>query len=425
MKLRNNKYILSISGGNILTSLGGTEKVIVAHRKMFNKMGISYVYIYPVYKNILNFELYFYWGLVIDGEYYGLLSTNELLSFLGKNTDFLVLKIHIHHLRNIKLSELERILNHLLYVDIFFYLHDFYILCDEYTLRKSSGIFCGEGIPSMEKCSGCDVFRCKQNSDNRRLFLLKYLSRTTLIAPSECPAEIVRNSIPELKKRIRVVYHQKLVGEYKGNSTLIKDEKLKIAFCGLPIDIKGWDEFVNAAGVALENKSEIELYHLGKKSEVNLPIQNYQVGFQDGCKNMTEMLRELGIDCVVLWSKRPETYSYVYFECLAANVFILANINGGNIAKQVQLRHNGMVLNSEDELSDTLSNSNKLKEHINNYKKSKNYGPLELFENEEIVQLSTCKGTRVDDFKSYGISIKKTIIQRLYNRLLLQKCSKY
>lgn len=43
-------FVLSISGGNILTSLGGTEKVIVSHQKMFNENNIAYVYLYPVQK---------------------------------------------------------------------------------------------------------------------------------------------------------------------------------------------------------------------------------------------------------------------------------------------------------------------------------------------------------------------------------------
>ena len=103
MQLSNRKYILSISGGNILTSLGGTEKVILSHQKMFNAVGISYVYIYPVSKKIAGLELYDYWGVVIDGEMEGLFETKQLLSFLSspKGSDNLLLKIHIHHLRKV------------------------------------------------------------------------------------------------------------------------------------------------------------------------------------------------------------------------------------------------------------------------------------------------------------------------------------
>ena len=83
MQLSNRKYILSISGGNIFTSLGGTEKVILSQQKMFNAVGISYVYIYPVSKKIAGLLLYNYWGVVVDGKIVGLFETKQLLSFLG------------------------------------------------------------------------------------------------------------------------------------------------------------------------------------------------------------------------------------------------------------------------------------------------------------------------------------------------------
>lgn len=76
-------YILSISGGNIFTSLGGTEKVILSQQKMFNAVGISYVYIYPVSKKVSGLLLYNYWGVVVDGKMVGLFETKQLLSFLG------------------------------------------------------------------------------------------------------------------------------------------------------------------------------------------------------------------------------------------------------------------------------------------------------------------------------------------------------
>ena len=108
MQLPNKKYILSISGGNILTSLGGTEKVIITHQKMFKASGISYVYIYPVTKIIAGVQLYYYWGVVLDGEMVGIFETKALLSFLScsENGDYLLMKVHIHHLRGILLDQL-------------------------------------------------------------------------------------------------------------------------------------------------------------------------------------------------------------------------------------------------------------------------------------------------------------------------------
>jgi len=424
MKLNNKIFIISISGGNILTSLGGTEKVIISHQKMFNAHNISYVYIYPVYKVIANIPLYFYWGVVVDGKMEGVFSTKELLASICSkdNIDNSLLKIHIHHLRGINLNELSEILDHFGNSGIFFYLHDFYLLCDEYTLKNSSGEYCGIGIPSKEKCKMCKFYRFKENSKNRRMLVFKYLDRITLIAPSECPADIISNSIPVLKNKIEVVCHQKRLGNYKNNKKIIENEEIKVAFCGLPIDIKGWDEFVYSSEKAIKNGVNLRFYHLGKKSSDHKHIINYQVGFQKGCKTMTETLRDLEIDCVVLWSKRPETYSYVYFECFAANVFVITNVNSGNIAKQVTLNGNGIVLNSREDLSELLLNAKKLKTIINEFKTAGIEGPLELSENNKIVNLSLNKGTLIENYNFRRIRIKRWAVEKMYLRHLEKKC---
>ena len=177
MQLSNRKYILSISGGNIFTSLGGTEKVILSQQKMFNAVGISYVYIYPVSKKVSGLLLYNYWGVVVDGKMMGLFETKQLLSFLGtsEGANNRLLKIHIHHLRGIKLYELSEILDYIPKAEIFFYLHDYNLICDSNTLKDSSGTYCGIGIPSQTKCKNCLTdtfhffrFRNKRNDKSNK-----------------------------------------------------------------------------------------------------------------------------------------------------------------------------------------------------------------------------------------------------------------
>ena len=423
MQLNNRKYILSISGGNILTSLGGTEKVILSHQKMFNAVGISYVYIYPVSKRIAGLELYDYWGVVIDGKMGGLFGTKQLLSFLSgsESADNLLLKIHIHHLRGIKLSGLSEILDYIHSAEIFFYLHDYYLICDSYTLKNSSDTYCGIGIPSQSKCINCTFWGLHKHAEERRRFLKKYLNRMTFIAPSECPAEIIGNSIPETKNKIRVIYHQKALGQYKENRKLVQ-EKLKIAFCGLPISSKGWEDFLHASQIVANKGTDIQFYHLGKKDKVYDYIINYPVGFQNGSKTMTEMLRELEIDCVILWSNWPETYSYVYFECFAANTFILANSLSGNIAKQVLKNGNGLVLEGREELTCILSDSQRLRKMVENYKFLGRCGPMELVENDEIIEMSMCDGVKINPMNFRRFGIKRKIVEKVYLQHLRNKC---
>ena len=44
---------------------------------------------------------------------------------------------------------------------------------------------------------------------------------------------------------------------------------------------------------------------------------------------MLNALRQNNVDVAILWSLCKETYSYTYFECYAANVFVVTDENSG------------------------------------------------------------------------------------------------
>lgn len=425
MDLKGRDMILSISGGNILTSLGGTEKVIISHQKMFNKAGIAYLYIYPVQKKIKDFKVYYYWGGVFDGIFQGLYSTNEIIEMIGndRNTECNILKIHVHHLKGIELKELRQILDIFSPVGIYFYSHDYYLICDEYTLKNDKGKYCGIGIPSKDKCNSCRYFRSNENSVQRRAFVNSYSERMILIVPSDFPAEIITQSIPEFKKKILVIYHQKKIGEYDGNRALLSErEKIKIAFCGLQSDVKGWPGWLKAAKYVSTVGANVELYHLGKATETYPFIKNIPVGFQDNSLTMAEALRKYKIDCVVLWSQIPETYSYVYYECISANSFVITYKNSGNIARQVELNFTGVVLNSDTELRELLYDTVRIRTLVNIMRKKVGCGPLKLEENDKIVEVSLGSKVSIKSFPMHErLNMKKIIIERLYIRNLRHK----
>ena len=137
---------------------------------------------------------------------------------------------------------------------------------------------------------------------------------------------------------------------------------------------------------------------------------------------MTEMLRELKVDCVILWSGWPETYSYVYYECFAANTFILANNLSGNIAKQVIKNGNGIVLSGREELADLLSDSDKLRNLVVDYRERRRYGPMELVENDEIIVLSMDDGITIEPMTYKKLGTKRKIVEKAYLQHLKNKC---
>ena len=42
------RFVLSVSYGDYRSSVGGTDKVILAHSKMFREAGVDYVFLFPL-----------------------------------------------------------------------------------------------------------------------------------------------------------------------------------------------------------------------------------------------------------------------------------------------------------------------------------------------------------------------------------------
>ena len=109
--MKHKKYIIAISYGNYMYSLGGTDKVVLEHQRMFEQNGISYLYIFPL--NISNSkpkENNRIWGVVEDGKLVTAFHTKNLLNYIYKLNlfGFNCLEIHIHHLRNVCLYDVDR-----------------------------------------------------------------------------------------------------------------------------------------------------------------------------------------------------------------------------------------------------------------------------------------------------------------------------
>lgn len=393
-KLKYNEFILSISYGNSVGIIGGTNKVILAHMEMLESIGISHVHIFPRFIRIpvLNVFALKHWGVTIDGNTLEQAYTyREIIQILGHITKSgkQLKEVHVHHLWNMRLEQLETILD-IFIAPMKFYLHDYYTICFKANLLKDNGKCCGKGAVSREKCQDCNYYSKAQiHSEAMKGFLAKYKKRLQFIAPSDAVKEIWISAYPAYKDQLRVVYHQSLIGQYRENSERIPDKApLKVAFVGEQAFNKGWTQWENATREAHELGRNEEFYHFGKSTSTVLYIQNIPVFFtSDNMNAMVEALRGNRIAVAVLWSIWPETYSYTYYESSAANTFIITNQCSGNIAKMVKERHNGIVLDNDEELRALICDEIRLRKLVNEFKESKNFGPLDLVENTELLQL--------------------------------------
>ena len=392
--IKNKRYVVTVSYGNYMLSPGGTDKFILSQQRMLNEKGISLIHIFPqlrVFKwQVKSGKV---WGVMIDGTSRCLTDTYGIVSLIKKlqRNGFVQLAFILHHFKNTSTEEVGRILRST-DAEIIMYLHDYYTICPASGLLRDYKDFCGIGFPNEEKCRGCSCFDVDTIIQAKRInkLLNGIADRINFIAPSKSMANNWLKAYPEFSERIIVVPHQKCVGEYRENMEHISDsEPLRIAYVGYKAVHKGWNIWDYAAEKACGAGKNYKFFHMGVCDVDCSYIQQIDVDFHSDIDGMTKALRDNRIDCAVLWSLIPETYSFTLYEAYSANCFILTNSLSGNIAYVVDEKKNGIVAESRNELVQLLLDEKELRKRINQFRDKKEYGPDRLEENDTIVDMLT------------------------------------
>lgn len=405
----NNNAIIVISFEDYKMNMGGTGKAIRSQELVVKSAGYSEVFICPFHLlNKMTDDSR--WLIRIDGKLIGVKSIEEVCLYLKKMelAGVYFAGIQIHHMKNVELSELTSILQSI-NCKIVFYIHDFYSVCPRGNgnLMLDDNNVCDIKNISLDKCKLC-VNHTKRHDEIAQL-LWKFKDRLTFVAPSDACKSVWIKRYPQYAENVTVLYHQKFKGSYTGNNKLIRDDTfVKIAFVGVPTSTKGWNDFITLVS-KLKNTTNYEFFAFGNGTEEVDSVKNIIVDYRQKDKTMTQLLRKHEITVVLLLSKCPETYSYTYYESLAANAFVLAYGGSGNIKDQVLQRKNGHIFNNLDELQSYLENELQVRADINDYRKRKNDIPAQLTENADFI-------TQFDmlDKKNVCIVEKKTLCERLF-----------
>lgn len=384
--LKNRQYVLSVSYGNYKISLGGTDKVIKEQKELFLEGGISFIHLYPV-KKMGKYKLCDMWGMILDDDNVRLVYYEDivrLLILLNENR-YILSSVYIHHLLGVNLNELDCILN---MVDstatIYWYIHDYYLICPQYNLLKNDKCFCNKKKGSS--CAGCKYADAQKKEEYfKRRLLKKYEKNSTIIAPSEVAKNIFANNFSQFGSRIVIIPHQKLEGEYDKMPTV--KAKLKIAYLGSQNSNKGydiWEKFVK------HYSYQFDFYHFGNAVNRLSNVKYIEVTFQrDGIMAMTSALRENEINIVFLCSIWQETYSYTYYESWAANSFVITLEGSGNIEAMVKKNGNGIIFTN---VVECLTCGNYLEKKYFEWITNQRKGPNRLLINCDWLNLSKRKG---------------------------------
>ena len=376
----NKKLIIVISFEDYNGSLGGTGKVILSQQSVLNDNCFSTLFICPFH---LQSNSKHNWLLRLDGKEIMVCNADTITRYISllQQSDFVVCGVQIHHLRGINIIDLETILNSLS-CPILYYVHDFYSICPNcINLMKDDGSLCNVRNISLDKCKKCDYY------SKMTIIIMQFFEnnkhRIKFICPSDSCKHIWLTRFPEYRNQTFAVYHQKLLGRYDNNGMVPVNEKIKIAYVGAPSRIKGWNDFLDL--LKSINKNKFEVYSFGNGKCDDKTVQTVKVDYHQSNDAMVKMLRQYNIQIVLLLSKWPETYSYTFYESLAADSYIITYSSSGNIADQVIDRKCGLIFKNLHELEMYFQDNQTVRDDLINFRVSPHEAPLFLEENNEFI----------------------------------------
>lgn len=380
--------ILVILHSNYLKNNAGVEKVVLEQQNICKSLGITFVAVFPLIdvKEIRGHHIYIKTGkysLIVNGESKGIFELEELkirIEKLNFNAVF------IHQLKGYKYNN-----NLIQYIknftcDVYYYIHDYATICYNHTLLKNNKSYCGYSGIKFSKCCNCRFFvlGCKTHQFYKKLF--NECENLKMIFPSDTIQKIWLDVFGhKFKSRCRVIPNQKFSDEvYKINKDM-QFNKIRIAYIGYQNKVKGWESFKKINEI---NRGQFELYVLGSCTEKLKGVKVVPVSFIDNGPNaMVDAIKNNNIDMALLWSIRPETYGFTFYESYVAGTYILTNNDSGNISHMTKKLKCGKSFESDTELFNFLSDINCVKEALKKYYKENITRCREMIANDEIFNL--------------------------------------
>ena len=420
MNNKKNNFVLLVHFRDPFTHLGGAESVIRSHCEIFQKKGYEVYILFPVYKQLSlkrNKITLRAWALLKEKKLTLLSHARQMqtkIAALNKNGT--CCGVFIHSLIFSNLDELHAILS--FRKSQILYLHDYSSCCAQYTLMKNGEDYCGDARLYDKKCDSCKYYnegkRLKSSVDR----FLSQIPCLYVVSPSENLANNWGQAFPQYANNVQIIGHKRCNGEYLENrNPLHGDEKIRVAFVGKAIKVKGFEIWKDAVDLISKENDNFSFFHFGFA-----PVPDENIDFvpvsivKDGLNAMTNALRSQKIHIAFLFSIIPETYSLTYYECMSANCFIVTSELSGNIKDEVKRRHNGVVLPpTRDAVVDFLHNHHEMMAALNEFRQNGLIGPECLTENDDFIML--LKDEVVDDFANVDIPIIDVLKAKLVNVL--------
>lgn len=377
--------VLVLAHSNYLVTDAGVEKIMQGQQELFLRNHINFVAVYPIRKDIHTFSgvhsvTTSKYGLIINGQNQGEIDEKKLfeLSVIPGLRAVIVHEL-VTFRKNRKLFELFDRMT----CPVYYYVHDYAMVCYSHTLMKNNREFCGAEPLSLRKCTGCKYYvQGKLSTSWHHRFVERY-PKITYIFPSEIVKEIWQKTF-RVSNELLVVPNTKFCTESQPYTAKEKKEKLRIAFIGYGRIEKGWNTWKKICG---QYDEKYELFVLGD-GECEGKVTKIPVSVsKDGPNAMVDAIRKNHIDIAFLWSTRPETYSYTFYESYVSGCYVITCAQSGNIAAMTKEYHCGCVFENEEELFSYLNDEEKVRVLIEVMYAAKGSHPTALENNDKILEI--------------------------------------
>ncbi|GBQ11445.1 hypothetical protein [Swaminathania salitolerans] len=361
---REGPTVLSVSHDEFAKNVGGVQKLILTEEERCAETGWNYLHLAPAMPG---------GGLArrsptepsalavrLNGRTFGLVTPHTLIAALqaaiepGSETYAV-----IHHLMGHDPDDLGDIIDALKCRRVVAWVHDFYTLCSGIQLLRNDVVYCGAPEASSMACGIC------RHGQGREAFLARlatFFARFTpdVLAPSRAALAIWQEStsLTFRSAGVRALGRLLMAGAQMPYGSRSAGEKLRIAYLGHRVRLKGWSVFRDLAE-RFRHDPRYEFHHLGMDHGVVGPgnIIHTPVNIaEDGEDAMIRSVAALNIDAVLLWSLCAETFCYAAHEAIAAGAFLLAPRGPGNVPDLIreQVPEQGLLLDDETQLTELL-----------------------------------------------------------------------
>lgn len=384
------KTVLVLAHSDYLNTDAGVEKIMQGQQKLFLENQTNFVVVYPIRKevcirgNVHEITTSKY-GLLVNGQRREDMNDKKLMGLLGMPGLWAVI---VHELVTFRKNEKLFELFDRMTCPVYYYVHDYAMVCYSHTLMRNNLEFCGTEPLSLGKCKGCRYYlQGKWNSLWQHKFVKRY-PKITYIFPSEVVKEIWQNTF-QATNELLVVPNTKFGGEEQLYAAKDRNDKIKIAFIGYGRIEKGWNIWKK---ICRDYDEQYDLFVLGDgKCEGKVTKVTVSVS-KDGPNAMIDAIRKHNIDVAFLWSTRPETYSYTFYESYVSGCYIITGSQSGNIAAMTRGYQCGQVFETEKKLFSYLENEEQVRDDIEAMHKERESYPTALEDNDEILKI--IKGER-------------------------------